>query len=970
MLHSNAPPRGPGTRKVGLEQQIGEDEGPAEGIGRDTPPEQAYAAIRELALELHPGWGRTLVVGPRSDLDRELGYDSLARAELLLRLNRAFGIALPDQLIVEAATAGDVAEAVAAATPRAVLALPQTSVPTAALPEAPPPEDATTLGEMLAAHVRAHPDRTHLQLWQSEQVEEALTYGALDRAARTLAQGLVDAGIERGDRVAIMLPTSPGFFQAFFGAILVGAVPVPIYPPLRRAQIEDHLRRQGGILRNAEAAILVTDEATRRFGALLSGMVGSLRGVHTVAGLAASGAPLERPVVTTASDTALIQYTSGSTGDPKGVVLSHANLLANIRAMGAVMEAGSRDVFVSWLPLYHDMGLIGAWLGSLYFAAPAVIMSPLAFIANPARWLWAIHRHRATLSAAPNFAFELCLKRIAEADIAGLDLSSLRMVVNGAEPVSPSTIARFTERFAPNGFAPAAMAPVYGLAENSVGLAFPPPGRAPIIDRIDRRALAEHGTAWPAPDDPQALTFAACGQPLPGHQIRIVDATGREAPERHQGRLEFKGPSATSGYFRNPEKTKALFHGDWLDSGDLAYVAGGDVYLTGRVKDVIIRAGRNLYPHELEECIGNVDGVRKGCVAVIAAADAASGTERLVVVAESRLTGAARADLESRLLEAAGSILEVPPEEIVLVPPHAVPKTSSGKIRRAATRELYETGKLGRPERALRWQLLRLAAGAAAGRLTQRVRTAGDFAYAAWWWTALVLVAAVVWPLVVILPRRGWRHAVLRRGARALFVLTGIRFTTDSDAPVPDRDVVIVVNHTSYLDGAAVSAAIPGPLAFVVTERFARQFVAGTLLRRLGTVFVGEAGSGLHGAEEAALRAVRAGERLVIFPEGRLRRMPGLLSFYPGTFLVAAEASVPVVPVTLTGTRSVLRHSGQWFPRRAPIHVHIGKPIHASGTDFDAALALGQAARDAILAAGGEPDLGREEIEFGILRNG
>jgi 1-acyl-sn-glycerol-3-phosphate acyltransferase len=178
------------------------------------------------------------------------------------------------------------------------------------------------------------------------------------------------------------------------------------------------------------------------------------------------------------------------------------------------------------------------------------------------------------------------------------------------------------------------------------------------------------------------------------------------------------------------------------------------------------------------------------------------------------------------------------------------------------------------------------------------------------------------------------------------------------------------VNHTSYLDGAAVSAAIRGPLSFVVTERFGRQFVAGTFLRRLGTLFVGEAGSGLHGAADAALRAVRAGERLVVFPEGRLRRMPGLLSFYPGPFLVAAEASVPVVPVTLTGTRSVLRHSGQWFPRRAAIHVHIGKLIHASGTDFNAALALGQAARDAILTAGREPDLGREEIEFGIRRPG
>ena len=197
------------------------------------------------------------------------------------------------------------------------------------------------------------------------------------------------------------------------------------------------------------------------------------------------------------STIALIQYTSGSTGDPKGVVLTHANLLANIRAMGEAMQASSQDVFVSWLPLYHDMGLIGAWLGSLYYGAPLAVMPPLAFLANPVRWLWSIHRRRATLSAAPNFAFELCLKSVRDEDIKGLDLGSLRIVVNGAEPVSPRTIARFTERFRAFGFRPEAMAPVYGLAEASVGLAFPPPGRPPLIDRTQRMPLTRYGQAIP-----------------------------------------------------------------------------------------------------------------------------------------------------------------------------------------------------------------------------------------------------------------------------------------------------------------------------------------------------------------------------------------------------------------------------------------------------------------------------------------
>lgn len=953
-----------------MEENADQAQGSHRAADRRHSGESVLETIRDLAIELHPEWRRTLTVLADSDLDRDLGFDSLARAELLLRVNRQFDIELPDRLLVDAATAGDIVEAVIGAVPAVRTEDARGAVRPIVLPRSDLPEEARTLLEVLDFHVGAHADRPHVYLWQSRAEEQVLSFAALDAAARIAARGLADLGVAPGERVAIMLPTGPAFFQAFFGVLMAGAVPVPVYPPLRRGQIEDHLRRQAGILRNAEATFLITDELTERVGGLLYGMVDCLKGVHAVADLGAANRPLEAPFRAVASDTALIQYTSGSTGDPKGVVLSHANLLANIRAMGAVMEVDSSDVFVSWLPLYHDMGLIGAWLGSLYHGVPAIIMSPLAFIADPSRWLWAIHRHRATLSAAPNFAFELCLKRIAEKDIEGLDLSSLRLVVNGAEPVSPSTIARFGERFSRYGFRPDAMAPVYGLAECSVGLAFPPPGRLPIVDRIERKALAEQGVARPAaPDDASALEVVACGQPLPAHQVRIVDATGHEAPERREGRLEFKGPSVTSGYFRNPEKSRALFHGDWADSGDLAYVAGGDVYLTGRVKDVIIRAGRNLYPHELEECVGDVEGVRKGCVAVIAGTDEATATEKLIVVAETRLTAPeARADLEKRILDAAGAILDLPPEEVVLVPPHAVPKTSSGKIRRAATRELYEAGTLGEPGRALWWQLGRLAVSGAAGHLKRGVRTAGRFAYAGWWWGVLGLLAAFVWPLVVVLPARRWRHAVLGGAIRTLFRLTGIRFDVAARTAVPERDVVIVSNHASYLDGGVLSAAIAGPLTFVVAERFGRQFVAGTLLRRLGAVFVGDAAGGLRAAEDAILAAVRTGERLVVFPEGRLRRMPGLLSFYPGPFLVAARSGVPVVPVTLAGTRSVLRDSNQWFPRRGAICVRIGEALRAEGEDFAAALALGRAARAEILAHCREPDLGREEIDFGKPR--
>lgn len=921
--------------------------------------------VHELAVELHPHLRRTLSVGLDSDIDSDIGLDSLGRAELLLRIDRAFKVRLPERLIGEMRTPRDLLKEVMAAAPETGAGRARTAVEPIVLPQTPEPTQAATLIEVLAARVEERGERPHVLLWRSDSEDETITYSGLDRAARAVARGLLDRGLERGERVAIMLPTEPGFFHAFFGVLLAGGIPVPIYPPFRRAQVEEHLRRQAGILRNAEASFLVTDAEIRRVGVLLYGLADTLRRVETVTELAAGEAVAE-PAPAGADTVALIQYTSGSTGDPKGVVLTHANLLANIRAMGSVMEASSSDIFVSWLPLYHDMGLIGAWLGCLYYGVPAIIMPPLAFLADPARWLWAIHRHRATLSAAPNFAFELCLKDIRDEDIEGLDLGTLRGVVNGAEPVSPSTILRFTERFAPHGLKPEALAPVYGLAECAVGLAFPPVGRPPIIDRVERDSLCRRGIARPArPDDANVLEFVACGRPLPNHEVRIVDDTGHEAAARHEGRLQFRGPSATSQYFRDAAKTRALFDGDWLESGDLAYIAGGDIFLTGRIKDMIIRAGRNIYPHELEERVGNIEGVRKGCVAAFAGRDARTGTERLIVLAETRLAGQPQLDaLGQRISEAAAALLDLPPDEVVLAPPHAVPKTSSGKIRRSEARALYEAGMIGRRGRALWWQLTRLSLIGFAHRLRRAGRVAMDLAYAAYWWGALGLTGMLLWPLVVAVPHRGWGHAVTGRLARLFFRVAGLAIEVHAEAAVPAKGVILVSNHSSYLDGAVLSAAIPGRLCFVAKAELAGQRFAGPLLRRLGTVFVRrlDVSGGIEDTA-ATLKAAKAGERLVSFPEGTLTRMPGLLEFHLGAFLVAAQTGLPVMPVAVRGTRSVLR-GGQWFPRRGAVSVHIGAPLRPDGDDFEAAVRLRDAVRAVILAQCGEPDLARERIDL------
>ncbi|HVR96373.1 MAG TPA: AMP-binding protein, partial [Thermoanaerobaculia bacterium] len=702
-----------------------------------------------LARELQPRRkGRPL--GLDASLERDLGLDSLGRVELLARLERASGVRLPETTLAQAETLRDLLQALASASPDGPGGNTWADLASAPLEAAEAAPDRTrTLVEVLEWHAERHPRRRHVLFYPGEGDPEELTYGDLLRRARAAASGIRALGIERGQAVGVMLPSGLEYFVAFFGIQMAGGVPVPLYPPARRSQIEDHLRRQAGILATAEAGLLITFSEVLPLARLLRAQVPGVRRVVTLdeideisaAGEASPPAPPEP------DDVAFLQFTSGSTGNPKGVVLTHANLLANLRAIGQGVELRTDDVVVSWLPLYHDMGLIGAWMGSLYYAMPLVLMSPLTFLARPSRWLWTIHRHRGTIAAAPNFAYELCASKVPDEEIAGLDLSSWRIALNGAEPVSPEAIRRFTGRFAPHGFPAGAMMPVYGLAESSLALAFPPQGRGPLIDAVERETFQSSGRALPAdPADPAALRFVSCGLPLPGHEVRIVGPTGNEAGERQEGRLEFQGPSATQGYFRNPEATRRLLRGGWLDSGDLAYIAGGEVYITGRAKDVIIRAGRNLYPQEIEEAVGSIPGVRKGCVAVFGSPDPATGTERLVVLAETRLTGEADVEesedierLRQAVQEAVVGLAGAPADDVVLAPPHTVPKTSSGKIRRASSRELYESGRIGRRGAALWWQLARLAGAGARVRLALAARAAGERLYAGWVYLVLAV---------------------------------------------------------------------------------------------------------------------------------------------------------------------------------------------------------------------------------------
>lgn len=921
--------------------------------------EKLLEVVREFVRSLRTGRFDEVRISLDSAFETDLGLDSLSKAELISRVERTWDVTFVEQVFAAAETPRDLLRAIAQADSRSWAAGAEKIDVASPGADAGVPERADTFPQVLEWHVKAHPDRPHILLYGQDDAFEQITYDDLLQRAKRVAAGLVGQGLLPGRTVAIMLPTSFDYFYSFMGILLAGAIPVPLYPPARLTQIEDHLRRHFDILNNAQAQILITIPEAQPIARLLKSQVASLERVveaHTLwnASAAAVRSGCKR------DDIAFLQYTSGSTGTPKGVVLTHANLLANIRAMARTFGVTPADTFVSWLPLYHDMGLIGAWLSSLYCAMPVVLMSPLAFLTRPSRWLRAIHKHRGTISAGPNFAFEYCLTKIPDDEIQGVDLSSWRMAINGAEQVSPSTIERFQQRFEPYGFRPEAMMPSYGLAEGSLGLAFPVGHPSPKTDRVDRGVFTRTRKAVSAEsDDIDALCFVSCGHPLSGHEVQIVDDAGGEAPDREEGRLLFKGPSCTSGYYRNPEATAALFEGEWLDSGDLAYISEGEIYITGRSKDIVIRAGRNIYPSELEEAVGRVHGLRKGCVAVFGSTDRKNRTEQLVVLAETRETDPAVQERLRREINAlVVDLLGAPPDDVVLAPPHKVLKTSSGKIRRAAIRELYESGKIHKKQSAVWWQFVRLSFQGIIPQLRRVWRGAGVLAYAAYLYMVLLMMAPLVWTAVVVAPGFQKAYGAMRFFAKLFLRLGRIPLTIEGAEHLDPSDHFIVVsNHCSFADGPILAAALPIHTSYVAKVELSRNVFSRLFFDRLRTAFV-ERFDSRKGTSDArqVIRSAQQGRSFIFFPEGTFYRMPGLQPFRMGAFLTAVRAGVPVVPVAIRGSRSLLR-GDTWFPRRTAVSVRVCSPIFPDGNDWDAGVRLRDAARAEILKYCGEPDL-------------
>ncbi|MEO8144101.1 MAG: AMP-binding protein [Betaproteobacteria bacterium] len=930
---------------------------------REISPERLLEVVAAVAREARPN------VEPRvsldSSLEKELGLDSLARVEVVLRLEKEFGAALPEQALATSETPRDLLRFLLSSAGHAPHVA-DTKVASLVQGEgvlAPSATQARTLTEAMEYHVERQPDRLTAFMYEDGN-EYPLSYRALWDGAMGYAAGLTQAGLRHGQMVAIMLPTCKEYLYSFYGVLLAGGVPVPLYPPARLTTIEDHMTRHVAILKSAGPVMMITIPEAKPLAYLLRAQVESLNIILTPQDLNTTSGTNFKPVHGQPGETGFLQYTSGSTGSPKGVVLSHANLMANVRAMGAAVSANPADVFVSWLPLYHDLGLIGANFASLVLGFPTVLMSPLAFLSRPSSWMRAIHRHRGTMSGGPNFSFELCLRRIQDEDMEGIDLSSWRFAFNAAEPVSPDTIVEFEKRFAQWGLRKNCISPSYGLAESSVGVAITVPGTPWRADRLDRDRFTRTGEAVEAPaGDPSPLIVIGCGTPIPGHDIRTVDGAGLELPDRQEGLLQFRGPSSTSGYYGNPEATRTLFAGDWVNTGDRAYLSDGTLFLTGREKDIIIRGGRNISPYELEQAVGDLAGIRRGCVAVFGSKDASTGTERVVVLAEMRDKDASRrvdidTDLKRMINDLAIGFIGAPADDIVLAPPGTVPKTSSGKIRRVAAREYYERGPSAVTGGAVWLQFARLMLAGAAPQLRRGLRTLGGALFALRAYAAFALLLPVAFLAALLLPVKAtWN--IGKTLSKWILILSRIPVVVQGLENLPDgKPAVLAVNHTSYMDALVLFSILDyRGYAFVAKREFQDNFVMRALLAGFGTQFIERfdvAKSAEHANELADL--AKRGISLIVFPEGTLTRNTGLMGFRTGAFQAAAQAGIPVVPIALRGVRSVLR-DGTWYLRRAAVSVTVGAPVAPEGSDWAAAVKLRDAVRAQILRHCGEPDL-------------
>lgn len=563
-----------------------------------------------------------------------------------------------------------------------------------------------TIVSLLFAHAQSIPNVVAFRYLQDlESSPKELSYKSLWQEAVAIA-GFLRSVASPGSRIMLFFPPGMAYIKAFYGCLLAGMVAVPLYPPRRNIKSD----RIFTVVQSCQSSVALTTQSE------LANVQASWDGQNNLGvpfcfyatdGIARSTQDvIFCPDIESAAP-AFLQYTSGSTGTPKGVIITHANIIANVTHLSLMSGGSKEDVFVNWLPLFHDLGLITAVLWPIYLGTSSTLMAPATFVRNPAMWLNAISRYRGSMCGAPNFAYDLCTSKIVDADLPGLDLSCWRVAYNAAEPVRAETLNNFSARFSVCGFNAEAFYPGYGMAEATVFITGGDSSLKPTQLNVNKKMIAEHQLELVGEEDAMAIKMVACGAALPPHDVRIVDPdTGCELASGKVGEIWFSGPSVSPGYWGLPELSDATFNqkivgqdanqNRYLKTGDLGVMWGNELFVTGRIKDLIILCGRNYYPQDIEDSATSAHlALRKGYCAAFSIVE--NDIEKLVVVAEVEREHFRTVDASEVVSAIRHRVFldhEVNIDQVVLLKPYKIPVTSSGKIQRRQTRQLLQNQEL------------------------------------------------------------------------------------------------------------------------------------------------------------------------------------------------------------------------------------------------------------------------------------
>lgn len=551
-----------------------------------------------------------------------------------------------------------------------------------------------TIADALVRSAKEHPENYQVYL---DDVGNPTRYTFVDieRETAHLAAGLQAQGLSKGDRVGLVLIDPKDFILTFYACLRIGVVAVPLYPPMSMADLDAYIEKLTRICTDADCKMLIASTRIHKVLWQVVSRVPSMKTLIDVEALGKHKQTLDAPHIAP-EELAFLQYTSGSTSDPKGVMVTHANLYHNIYGLTRkeTLDLGPSDTTVSWLPQYHDMGLIGFVIAPMLICMNAVFIPTISFLKRPNRWMDAVHTYRGTATFCPPFALGLAARRARPKQLEKWDLSCLRFVGVGAEPIQPDGARQFTELFSEHcGLAKNAVLPAYGMAEATLGMSIKPVTETMRTIHIDHELFQNEKIVKIVEPSDDSAEHVSCGPVLPEHELAAFDEDGNQLPEGAEGELWFRGPSVANGYWNNEKGTREAFREDgWLRTGDLGFIYDNEIYVSGRVKDLIIVNGRNIHPQSLEWPLYALEGVRPGNV--VAFSCRGKTTEEIILCIETRPE--APEDLEQQVRDTIVRSFGVPVEKVVLLQPGQLPKTSSGKLQRRKTRAMYLSGELER----------------------------------------------------------------------------------------------------------------------------------------------------------------------------------------------------------------------------------------------------------------------------------